>query len=55
MAEARIIDGKALAAQLRAEIAAKADAIKAGHDIVPGLATVLVGENPGSETYVRYK
>lgn len=55
MAEARIIDGKAFAARLRAEIAAKAEAIKAGHDIVPGLATVLVGENPASEIYVRAK
>ena len=55
MTEARIIDGKALAAKLRAEIAAKAEAIKAGHDIVPGLATVLVGENPASEIYVRSK
>ena len=55
MAEARIIDGKAFAARLRAEIAAEAEAIKAGHDIVPGLATVLVGENPASEIYVRNK
>ena len=55
MAEARIIDGKAFAARLRAEIAAKVEAIKAGHDIVPGLATVLVGENPASEIYVRNK
>ena len=55
MAEARIIDGEAFAARLRAEIAAKAEAIKAGHDIVPGLATVLVGENPASAIYVRNK
>jgi methylenetetrahydrofolate dehydrogenase (NADP+)/methenyltetrahydrofolate cyclohydrolase len=55
MAEARIIDGKAFAAKLRAEIAAKTEAIKAGHDIVPGLATVLVGENPASQIYVRSK
>jgi methylenetetrahydrofolate dehydrogenase (NADP+)/methenyltetrahydrofolate cyclohydrolase len=55
MAEARIIDGKAFAAKLRTEIAAKAEAIKAGHDIVPGLATVLVGESPASEIYVRFK
>ena len=55
MAEARIIDGKAFAARLRAEIAAKAEAIKASHDIVPGLATVRVGENPASEIYVRNK
>ena len=55
MAEARIIDGKAFAARLRAEIAAKAEAIKASHDIVPGLATVLVGENPASEIYIRNK
>ncbi len=55
MAEARIIDGKAYAARLRAEIAVKAAAIKASHDIVPGLATVRVGENPASEIYVRNK
>ncbi|MCH7710421.1 MAG: bifunctional methylenetetrahydrofolate dehydrogenase/methenyltetrahydrofolate cyclohydrolase FolD [Proteobacteria bacterium] len=55
MAEARIIDGKAFAARLRAEVAAKAEAIKASHDIVPGLATVLVGENPASEIYIRNK
>ena len=55
MAEARIIDGKAFAARLRAEIAAKAEAIKASHDIVPGLATVRVGENPASEIYIRNK
>ena len=55
MAEARIIDGKAFAARLRAEIAAKTEAIKASHDIVPGLATVLVGENPASRVYVRNK
>ncbi len=55
MTEARIIDGKAFAARLRAEIAAKTQAIKASHDIVPGLATVLVGENPASEIYVRSK
>ncbi len=55
MAEARIIDGKAYAARLRAEVAAKAEAIKASHDIVPGLATVRVGENPASEIYVRNK
>ncbi len=52
---ARILDGKALAAKLRAEVAAKVAArVKAGK-LVPGLATVLVGEDAGSAIYVRNK
>ena len=52
---ARLIDGKAIAAKLRAEIAAEAAALKAAHGLVPGLATVLVGNDPASEVYVRNK
>jgi methylenetetrahydrofolate dehydrogenase (NADP+)/methenyltetrahydrofolate cyclohydrolase len=52
---ARIIDGKAFAAKLRSRIEAEARRIKSEHNLVPGLATVLVGEDPASEVYVRNK
>ncbi|MBN9588470.1 MAG: bifunctional methylenetetrahydrofolate dehydrogenase/methenyltetrahydrofolate cyclohydrolase FolD [Alphaproteobacteria bacterium] len=52
---AKVIDGKASAARLREKIAATAAALKAEHGIVPGLATVLVGNDPASEVYVRNK
>jgi methylenetetrahydrofolate dehydrogenase (NADP+)/methenyltetrahydrofolate cyclohydrolase len=52
---ATIIDGKASAARLREKIAATTAALKAAHGIVPGLATVLVGNDPASEVYVRNK
>ncbi len=52
---ARIIDGKSFAAGLRARIAVEAVRLKAEHNLVPGLATVLVGEDPASEVYVRNK
>ncbi|MFZ5610254.1 MAG: bifunctional methylenetetrahydrofolate dehydrogenase/methenyltetrahydrofolate cyclohydrolase FolD [Pseudomonadota bacterium] len=55
MTSARIIDGKAFAAALRQRTAARAVALKAGHGLVPGLAVVLVGEDPASEVYVRAK
>lgn len=51
---ARIIDGKILAAELRAKIATKVRAL-AARGVVPGLAVVLVGDNPASEIYVRNK
>ncbi|HEX6306213.1 MAG TPA: bifunctional methylenetetrahydrofolate dehydrogenase/methenyltetrahydrofolate cyclohydrolase FolD [Anaerolineales bacterium] len=52
---AKIIDGKAIAEQVRAEVAEKVEArVQAGKSR-PGLATVLVGENPASEVYVRMK
>jgi 5,10-methylene-tetrahydrofolate dehydrogenase/methenyl tetrahydrofolate cyclohydrolase len=52
---AEIIDGKAIAAQLRAEIAERvAERVKAGL-AQPGLAAVLVGEDPASQVYVRSK
>ena len=50
-----IIDGKAHAAKLRERVAAQAAALKAEHGIVPGLATVLVGNDPASEIYIRNK
>ncbi|MBP7252272.1 MAG: bifunctional methylenetetrahydrofolate dehydrogenase/methenyltetrahydrofolate cyclohydrolase FolD [Alphaproteobacteria bacterium] len=52
---AKIIDGKAVAAGLRQEIAAAVVQLKARHGLVPGLAVVLVGENPASQVYVRNK
>jgi methylenetetrahydrofolate dehydrogenase (NADP+)/methenyltetrahydrofolate cyclohydrolase len=55
MAGALIIDGKARAQALRAEIAAKVERLKAGCGVTPGLAVVLVGEDPASQIYVRNK
>jgi methylenetetrahydrofolate dehydrogenase (NADP+)/methenyltetrahydrofolate cyclohydrolase len=55
MAEAKIIDGKAFAEGLRARVGAAAAALKAEHGLVPGLATVLVGDDPASHVYVRNK
>lgn len=50
-----IIDGKSFAAGLRARVADHVLALKARHGIVPGLAVVLVGDDPASEVYVRNK
>lgn len=55
MSTARIIDGKAIAESLRADVAAKVDSLKTQRGIVPGLAVVLVGEDPASQVYVRNK
>ena len=55
MSEARVIDGKAFAAGLRARIAAEVADLKAKHGLTPGLAVVLVGEDPASKVYVRNK
>src|SRR3954469_3740920 len=52
---ARIIDGKAIAADLRARVAGEVARLKRDHNIEPGLAAVLVGENPASAVYVRSK
>jgi methylenetetrahydrofolate dehydrogenase (NADP+)/methenyltetrahydrofolate cyclohydrolase len=52
---ARIIDGKASAARLRARVAAAAGALAAAHGRVPGLAVVLVGDDPASAIYVAGK
>jgi methylenetetrahydrofolate dehydrogenase (NADP+) / methenyltetrahydrofolate cyclohydrolase len=52
---AAIIDGKATATLLRAEVAAEVARLRAAHGIVPGLAVVLVGEDPASQVYVRNK
>ncbi|HZT51947.1 MAG TPA: bifunctional methylenetetrahydrofolate dehydrogenase/methenyltetrahydrofolate cyclohydrolase FolD [Stellaceae bacterium] len=55
MAHARIIDGKAHAAAVRAAVATAAPGLKARHGIMPGLAAVLVGDDPASDVYVRSK
>lgn len=55
MSEAKRIDGKAFAEGLRARVAAKVDKLKAAHGVTPGLAVVLVGEDPASQVYVRNK
>ena len=52
---ARIIDGKAIAAELRMAVAAATRRLAAAHGLVPGLAVVLVGENPASRAYVGSK
>ncbi|MDK2778469.1 MAG: bifunctional methylenetetrahydrofolate dehydrogenase/methenyltetrahydrofolate cyclohydrolase FolD [Pseudomonadota bacterium] len=52
---AHIIDGKQIAADLVADVAAGAQAIYAAHGVKPGLAVVLVGEDPASQVYVRNK
>jgi len=52
---AKIIDGKAFAADVRGRVAAQVAALKAEHGITPGLAVVLVGEDPASQVYVRSK
>ena len=54
-AQARIIDGKAMAAELRAGLKLKIADLKAEHGLVPGLAVVRVGDNPASAIYVRNK
>ena len=51
----KVIDGKAFAEKLRGRIAAEVGELKARHGFVPGLAVVLVGENPASQVYVRSK
>ena len=52
---ADVIDGKAFAATVREKVATHVARLKAEHDITPGLAVVLVGEDPASQVYVRSK
>ena len=52
---AMLIDGKAAAAELRAKVAAEVRHLAAAHGLSPGLAVVLVGDNPASEAYVGSK
>ncbi len=55
MSSAVTIDGKAFAAGLRERIGAEVAKLKAEHGLTPGLAVVLVGEDPASQVYVRSK
>jgi len=52
---AAIIDGKAIAADLRARVTAEVARLSAAHALTPGIAVVLVGNDPASEIYVRTK
>jgi methylenetetrahydrofolate dehydrogenase (NADP+)/methenyltetrahydrofolate cyclohydrolase len=52
---ARIIDGKRIAAELRARVAAEVTRVQREHGLTPGLAVVLVGSDPASQVYVRSK
>ena len=52
---ATVIDGKAFAAKVRSQVGEHVARLKADHDITPGLAVVLVGEDPASQVYVRSK
>ena len=52
---AQVIDGKAFAATVRGKVATQVAALKGDHGITPGLAVVLLGEDPASQVYVRSK
>jgi methylenetetrahydrofolate dehydrogenase (NADP+)/methenyltetrahydrofolate cyclohydrolase len=52
---AKIIDGKAIAAKLRADYHARVDELVSRHGVTPALAVILVGDSPASRSYVRNK
>ncbi len=52
---ATLIDGKAFSARIRAQVAEHVAELSTDHGIVPGLAVILVGEDPASQVYVRSK
>ena len=52
---AKILDGKALAEEIRGEVATGVAEMQQKHSVIPGLAAVLVGDNPASAIYVRNK
>jgi len=52
---AKIIDGKAFAAELRERVAGHVARLKSEHNITPGLAVIILGEDPASQVYVRNK
>ena len=52
---AQLIDGKAVAAKLRGEVAGRTRELKTTRGVVPGLAVVRVGDDPASKTYVGSK
>ena len=53
--KAELIDGKRISADIRAEVAEGVAEVKARHGVIPGLAVVLVGDDPASAVYVRNK
>ena len=55
MAGAKVIDGKAIAAEVRRSVAEDVEKLKRETGVTPGLAVVLVGEDPASQVYVRNK
>lgn len=55
MIQTKLIDGKAFAARLLVDIGAEVAGLREAHDLQPGLAVVLVGEDPASQVYVRSK
>lgn len=55
MSETQIIDGKAMAAEVREGVRINAEKLEKDHGFKPGLAVVLVGDNPASQIYVRNK
>ncbi len=55
MGKAQIIDGKALAAEVLGKVARATAELKQGHRLTPGLAVILVGDDPASQVYVRSK
>jgi methylenetetrahydrofolate dehydrogenase (NADP+) / methenyltetrahydrofolate cyclohydrolase len=55
VSQARIIDGKTLSDRIQEEVTAEVAELKAKHGLTPGLAVVLVGEDPASQVYVRSK
>jgi methylenetetrahydrofolate dehydrogenase (NADP+)/methenyltetrahydrofolate cyclohydrolase len=55
MTDAKIIDGKAFSEKLVTQVAAEVEVFAKATGQVPGLAVVLVGENPASQVYVRNK
>jgi len=52
---ATVIDGKRIAGRIRAEVASQVERLRREHDVVPGLAVVLVGDDPASEVYIASK
>lgn len=53
--QAKVIDGKSIAKQIREEVASEVTKLKGATGVVPGLAVVLVGSRKDSQTYVRNK
>jgi len=52
---AQLIDGKKIAAEIRLEVAEKIKLLQKNHDVTPGLAVVIIGQDPASQVYVRNK